>query len=297
VETTNGGFSSKKKTENNLKTQKEQNLIYISSSKMKKVLCPRYGTSEGLQIGVDEVGRGPLFGRVYAAAVILPLSFDHFRMRDSKKFSSWKRLKEASDYIKANATAWSVKYEDEDSIDQINILQATQLAMHRAIADVLQQTNPQGSANMVQGSANMVQGSANMVQGSANMVQGSANTVDVNKVLLLIDGNYFIPFYLTNGCRIHDVCIKGGDDEYSAIAAASIIAKVSRDEYIQELCLANPELVTKYSIDSNKGYGSKTHIQGIVQHGITKWHRKTFGICRQYSFTEEGEGDQEGHKN
>jgi ribonuclease HII len=259
----------KQKTENNLKTQKEQNLIYISSSKMKKVLCPRYGTSEGLQIGVDEVGRGPLFGRVYAAAVILPLSFDHFRMRDSKKFSSWKRLKEASDYIKANATAWSVKYEDEDSIDQINILQATQLAMHRAIADVLQQTNP----------------------------QGSANTVDVNKVLLLIDGNYFIPFYLTNGCRIQDVCIKGGDDEYSAIAAASVIAKVSRDEYIQELCLANPELVTKYSIDSNKGYGSKTHIQGIVQHGITKWHRKTFGICRQYSFTEEGEGDQEAHKN
>ena len=75
----------------------------------------------------------------------------------------------------------------------------------------------------------------------------------------------------------------GGDNKYTSIAAASILAKVSRDKYIEELCIQNPELIERYSIDSNKGYGSKKHMEGIKKYGITKWHRKTFGICKQFA--------------
>jgi ribonuclease HII len=79
------------------------------------------------------------------------------------------------------------------------------------------------------------------------------------------------------------VCIEQGDNIYSAIAAASILAKVSRDEYIQKLCDDNPTLDEYYNLRSNKGYGAAKHIDGIKQHGITEWHRKSFGICRRYA--------------
>ena len=91
------------------------------------------------EIGIDEVGRGPLLGRVYAAAVILPKTdtFKYSLMKDSKKFTSKKKIMEAFDYIKEYAVAWAVEYEDEKTIDQINILQATQSAMHKCIKKIL----------------------------------------------------------------------------------------------------------------------------------------------------------------
>ena len=76
--------------------------------------------------------------------------------------------------------------------------------------------------------------------------------------------------------------IEGGDNKYASIAAASILAKVERDKYIEELCQENPELINHYAIDSNKGYGAKKHIAGIKEHGITIWHRRSFGICKNY---------------
>jgi len=206
------------------------------------------------EIGVDEVGRGPLFGRVYAAAVILPKddSFDHSKMKDSKKFHSKKQLQEVAEYIKENAISWAVSYEDETTIDNINILQASQSAMHRSIKKVIKK--------------------------GTNLQAASVN--------LLIDGNYFNPYTEVSSdvkiVQIHHVCIEGGDNKYSAIAAASIIAKVERDQYIEDLCKEYPELIEKYSLDSNKGYGSKKHIDGIKQHGITVWHRRSFGICKNY---------------
>ena len=101
---------------------------------------------------------------------------------------------------------------------------------------------------------------------------------------MLVDGNYFTPFKLMNNNKsIKYHTIEGGDNKYSAIAAASILAKVERDNYINELCKKNPELVDNYEISSNKGYGSKKHIDGIKKHGISKWHRKTFGICKNYN--------------
>ena len=78
-------------------------------------------------------------------------------------------------------------------------------------------------------------------------------------------------------------CVEGVDNKYSCIAAASILAKVERDNYIDELCNQNPELVEHYSLDTNKGYGAKKHLEGIQKHGITIWHRRSFGICKQYA--------------
>jgi ribonuclease HII len=107
------------------------------------------------------------------------------------------------------------------------------------------------------------------------------------KIQLLIDGNYFNPYTMYNKKRkilepLSHICIEGGDNKYSAIAAASILAKVERDRYIDELCEQNPTLSQYYGIDSNKGYGAKRHLDGIKQYGITQWHRKTFGICKSF---------------
>lgn len=210
------------------------------------------------EIGVDEVGRGPLFGRVYTAAVILPKddSFDHSMMKDSKRFTSKKKIEEVANYIKEKSLGWVVSFEDEQVIDNINILQATQTSMRNSILKLKE-------------------------------LMISNSEPNEPKFNLLIDGNYFNPISTLNKKRnilevIPYVCIEGGDNKYSSIAAASILAKVSRDKYIYDLCIENPELIEKYGIDSNKGYGSKKHISGIIQYGITKWHRKSFGICKKY---------------
>jgi len=213
------------------------------------------------EIGVDEAGRGPMFGRVYTAGVILPKddAFDHSKVKDSKKFHSKKKIEEAAEYIKANALGWYVSYEDEKSIDDINILQATQKSMHTSILEVrkqfIQKMKEEGNENY--------------------------------SFHLLIDGNYFKPITMLNKktSKIESIpydTIEGGDNKYTAIAAASILAKVFRDKYIDDLCEEYPDLITKYGLDSNKGYGSKKHMDGIKEHGITIWHRRSFGICKNY---------------
>jgi ribonuclease HII len=173
-------------------------------------------------------------------------------MKDSKKFHSKKKITEVANYIRENAVAWSVAYMDESVIDDVNILQATQMAMHKCINEIIQN-----------------------------------NRMSLENTLLLIDGNYFKPITLfdkiTNKLQTFNyVCVEGGDNKYASIAAASILAKVARDEYIQELCDQHPTLIEHYGIDSNKGYGAKKHLDGIKQHGITIWHRRTFGICKEY---------------
>ena len=91
------------------------------------------------------------------------------------------------------------------------------------------------------------------------------------------DGYYFIPYK-----NIQCNCIISGDDTYFSIAAASILAKTARDKYIFDLCEENPELDEYYGIKSNKGYGAQKHRDGIMKYGISEWHRKTFGICKNY---------------
>lgn len=244
------------------KTKKE----LIKRIKKIPILLDKYFNEDQkiVEIGVDEAGRGPLFGRVYTAAVILPKddTFDHSKVKDSKKFHSKKKIDEVANYIKENALSWYVSFEDEKTIDEINILQATQKSMHTSILEVKKLFNKQ-------------------------MKQENKNEFIDYSYYLLIDGNYFNPVTYLNK-KINKIetipftTIEGGDDKYTAIAAASILAKVERDKYIHELCEQNSELVERYGIDSNKGYGAKRHIDGIKQHGITIWHRRSFGICKNY---------------
>ena len=208
-----------------------------------------------IEIGVDEVGRGPMLGRVYAAAVILPKcspDFDYSELKDSKKFHSKKKINKVAEYIKQNAIAWSVKWEDEKTIDSVNIRNATHRAMHKAISEVISKDSEKA----------------------------------VTETLLLIDGNDFKPYICLRNdeiCQVPNVTIEGGDNKFCAIAAASILAKVERDSYIDELCIANPDLNEKYDLSNNKGYGTKKHMDGIIQHGITEWHRRSFGICKTFN--------------
>ena len=202
-----------------------------------------------LEIGIDEAGRGPLFGRVYTAAVILPKdeTFKYELLKDSKKFSSQKKINEVADYIKENSTSWSVSYKDETEVDRINIRQSVLCSMHDSIKSLI-------------------------------------NNIEQD-YFLLVDGNDFKPYmrYMDGSfMQIEHKCIEGGDNKYCAIAAASILAKTERDKYIGALCEENPELKEKYGIHKNKGYGTKEHLVGISNHGISKWHRKTYGACKFY---------------
>jgi ribonuclease HII len=210
-------------------------------------------TDTSLEIGVDEAGRGPMLGRVYTAAVILPKdeSFNHSLMKDSKKFHSVKKIREAAAYIKSKALYWHVAYADERTIEDINIRNATHRAMHEAIKEVMERSK-------------------------YNNIPQAYH--------LLVDGNDFRPLMVVNAdlelFQIPHTCIEGGDNLYSAIAAASILAKVERDLYIEDLCKQEPLLDERYGLLSNKGYGTKIHMEGIQKYGISPYHRKTFGICK-----------------
>lgn len=202
-----------------------------------------------VEIGVDEVGRGPMFGRVYSAAVILPKNneFKHELMKDSKKFHSQKKLTEAAQYIKDNCINYAIAYEDENIIDKHNIKNATHMSMHKAIKTLLNK--------------------------------------DSQNQMILVDGRDFKPLMYFDSKtetlkEVCAICIEGGDNKYSAIAAASILAKVARDKYITDLCKEYPKLDELWDLSKNKGYGTAKHMDGIKKFGISQWHRKSFGICK-----------------
>ena len=180
-----------------------------------------------IEAGVDEAGRGCLAGPVFAAAVILPKKFRSELLNDSKQLSEKKR-EELRPVIEKEALAWAVGIATHDEIDKINILNASYLAMHRAIEQL--KKSPQ---------------------------------------LLLIDGNRFkkykdIPFK----------CIVKGDGKYMSIAAASILAKTHRDEYMMKM----DEEFPHYQWRKNKGYGTLKHRMAIEQYGESIIHRKSFKV-------------------
>lgn len=213
-----------------------------------------YDEKNKYEICIDEVGRGCLFGRAYIACVVLPKdgSFLGNDIKDSKKFTSKKKIKAVSDYIKSAALFWHIEYVESDLIDEINILQAVMRGMHACIRTILTKI-------------------------------GSTSSV-----MAIVDGNYFKPFTYYHEIQeaiieLPSVTIEKGDAKYIGIAAASILAKVARDEYVQELCLLHTELVTCYGLDTNVGYGTKKHMEGILKNGITQWHRKSFAPCKNYT--------------
>jgi ribonuclease HII len=224
-------------------------------------LQPYFSQETAIEIGVDEAGRGPMFGRLYVAAVVLPkdASFKHEDMKDSKKFHSAKKIQQMAEYIRANSLAWTVQYVEADVIDEINILQSVFRVMHECCRNIIETKGCQRETTM-----------------------------------LLIDGNGFAPMRQYDDAAESIVewkytTIEGGDNTYSAIAAASILAKVARDQYIEDLCNAYPELDTRYGLRKNKGYGTKQHLAGIAEHGVSQWHRRSFGVCKTATIAPVGE--------
>ena len=215
-------------------------------------LIPIYDASNEFEVGVDECARGPMFGRLYTAAVILPkdVSFRHDWMKDSKKIKSRKKMRELADYIKEHAVAWHIDFVEASVIDEINIRQAVLRSMRESIRKVLGKIGSDGDG-----------------------------------VMLVVDGNDFPPYTVfdttTETLReIPSVTVEKGDGTYSFIAAASILAKNAHDEYILDLCEQYPLLKTRYSLHENVGYGTAKHMAGIKIYGITQWHRKSFGACK-----------------
>jgi ribonuclease HII len=179
------------------------------------------------EAGLDEAGRGCLAGPVYAAAVILPSDYHHSLLNDSKKLTHKQRLV-IREEIKKNALAYAVAAIDNTKIDEINILNASILAMHHALDQL---TTKPGH--------------------------------------IIVDGNRFKVYK-----DIEHQCIIKGDSKYFSIAAASVLAKTYRDEFMVKIAREYPQ----YGWTENKGYPTKKHRQAIMQHGITVYHRKSFNL-------------------
>ena len=186
-----------------------------------------YMESGRIEAGCDEAGRGCLAGAVFAAAVILPPDYHHELLNDSKQLSEKQRYKLRPE-IERDAIAWAVGIVTPEEIDHINILNASILAMHRAVEQLT--TTPEH---------------------------------------LLIDGNRFKPY---NG--IPHSCVIKGDGKYLSIAAASILAKTYRDDYMMQLHTQYP----LYGWDNNKGYPTQQHRDAIEKYGTTPYHRMSFRL-------------------
>ena len=233
----------------------------VPKTKKQATLLTRfYDESVPFELSIDEAGRGCMFGRVYIACVVLPKEpslFDGKDVKDSKKFSSKKKLNEVANYIKEHALAWHVAYEEPKLVDDINILQAVMRGMHSCIRETIVKVN-----------------------------EKMGKTYDFADFMAVVDGNYFTPFRSYDehqGCivELRSETIEQGDGKYMAIAAASILAKTERDNHVLELCEKYPFLDEHYGLSKNMGYGTKLHLDGIREHGITRYHRRTFGCCRE----------------
>ena len=188
-----------------------------------------------IEAGCDEAGRGCLAGSVYAAAVILPDGYENPLLNDSKQLTE-KRRYELREQIERDAVAWAVGIVTPEDIDKINILNASILAMHRAL-----------------------------------------DQLKVRPEAIIVDGNRFKPYHsVVDGSPVnipHTTIVKG-DGKYMAIAAASILAKTYRDDYMNQLAEEYPQ----YDWQKNKGYPTKKHREAIRLYGTTPYHRMSYNL-------------------
>ena len=209
---------------------------------MEKNILKQYKEKGHLEVGLDEAGRGCLFGPVCIAGVIW-LDEDpdpKIEIKDSKKCTEKHRLR-CYDYIQENSIAYSIQLIDHKMIDKDNILQCSINGMHQCLDDISEK---------------------------------------INFDSILVDGNHFNSYYSKEQDEfITHHCIIKGDNHYKSIAAASILAKTYRDNYILQLVEEYPELKL-YDIHNNKGYGTKKHLEAIEKYGISQWHRESFSPCK-----------------
>ena len=192
-----------------------------------------YYKKDLIEAGCDEAGRGCLAGSVYAAAVILPENYQNDLLNDSKQLSEKKRY-QLREIIEHDAVAWAVGIVTPEEIDKINILNASIMAMHRAL-----------------------------------------NQLKARPEAIIVDGNKFKPYKdPVDGKQLPHTTIVKGDGKYLAIAAASILAKTYRDDYMNKLAEEYPQ----YDWLSNKGYPTKRHREAIKQYGVTPYHRKSYNL-------------------
>jgi ribonuclease HII len=191
------------------------------------MLANVYNTLNKIEAGCDEAGRGCLAGSVYAAAVILPPDYQNEALNDSKQLSAKKR-QALRQQIERDAIAWAVGIVTAEEIDEINILNASILAMHRALEQL-----------------------------------------SIQPEYIIVDGNRFKPYK-----NVPHTTIVKGDGKYLSIAAASILAKTYRDDYMEKL----HEQYPYYGWNKNAGYPTKEHRDGIRRHGISPEHRKSYNL-------------------
>lgn len=191
------------------------------------MLSSHYYNDYAIEAGCDEAGRGCLAGSVFAAAVIFPADYHNADLNDSKQLSARRRYA-LREVIERDATAWAVGIVTPEEIDHINILNASILAMHRAL-----------------------------------------DKLAVRPQAVIVDGNRFKPY----GTLPYTTIIKG-DGKYLSIAAASILAKTFRDDYMDEL----DEKYPQYDWKSNKGYPTRKHREAISRYGTTPYHRMSFNL-------------------
>lgn len=202
------------------------------TAKTHNILLPHYYEGK-IEAGCDEAGRGCLAGSVYAAAVILPADYHNDLLNDSKQLTEKRRYQLRTE-IERDALAWAVGIVTPEEIDKINILNASILAMHRAV-----------------------------------------DQLTVRPEAIIVDGNKFKPYRdPQTGLILPHTTIVKGDGKYLAIAAASILAKTYRDDYMNRLAEEYPH----YDWRSNKGYPTKKHREGIRLHGVTPYHRMSYNL-------------------
>jgi len=204
-----------------------------------------YQNKDVLELGIDEAGRGCLFGRVYVAGVILPDNIlelcneENIIIKDSKKLSK-KNKNKAREFIEKNAIDYAIVYKDNNEIDAKNILIVTLEAMNDVVSKI-----------------------------------------NIKPEKILVDGTQFKKYKDNYGNIIEHECVIEGDNKFMSIAAASILAKTYKDEYIENIVKEYTDL-NKYDLLNNSGYGTQNHLDAIKIYGISNFHRKTFGICKKY---------------
>lgn len=202
------------------------------TAKTHNILLPHYYEGK-IEAGCDEAGRGCLAGSVYAAAVILPTGYHNDLLNDSKQLTEKRRYQLRTE-IERDALAWAVGIVTPEEIDRINILNASILAMHRAV-----------------------------------------DQLTVRPEAIIVDGNKFKPYRdPQTGLILPHTTIVKGDGKYLAIAAASILAKTYRDDYMNRLAEEYPH----YDWRSNKGYPTKKHREGIKKYGVSPYHRMSYNL-------------------